>query len=122
MLLAQSFGGLIVFLALLLTVGRWGLDALMRRVMAQGSSVTAALTISLVAALTGGLITQFLRLEAILGALFARERDPERRGQHVEVSMQDPQRRDVRRRPSPEPTHTSCQGSIRRCREARPSP
>lgn len=67
-LLAQSFGGLIVFLALLLTVGRWALDALMRRVMAQGSSVTAALTISLVAALTGGLITQFLRLEAILGA------------------------------------------------------
>ncbi|MDH3247537.1 MAG: cation:proton antiporter [Acidimicrobiia bacterium] len=67
-LLAQSFGGLVVFLALLLTVGRWGLDWLMRRVMAQGSSVTAALTISLVAALTGGVITQFLRLEAILGA------------------------------------------------------
>lgn len=67
-LLAQSFGGLIVFLGLLLTVGRWALDALMRRIMAQGSSVTAALTISLVAALTGGLITQFLRLEAILGA------------------------------------------------------
>ncbi len=67
-LLAQSFGGLIVFLAALLTVGRWALDGLMRWVMSQGSSVTAALTISLVAALTGGLITQFLRLEAILGA------------------------------------------------------
>lgn len=67
-LLAQSFGGLIVFLAVVLTIGRWALDTLMRRVMAQGSSITAALTISLVAALTGGLITQFLRLEAILGA------------------------------------------------------
>lgn len=67
-LLAQSFGGLVVFLVLLLTVGRWALDLLMRRIMAHGSSVTAGLTISLVAALAGGMVTQFLRLEAILGA------------------------------------------------------
>ena len=67
-LMAQSFGGLVVFLALLVTVGRWALDGLMRWVMARGSSLSAALTISLVAAFTGGLVTQALRLEAILGA------------------------------------------------------
>lgn len=67
-LLAQSFGGLVVFLVLLLTLGRWFLDTLMRNVMDRGSSLTAALTISLVAAFVGGVVTQALRLEAILGA------------------------------------------------------
>lgn len=67
-LLAESFGGLVIFLALLLTVGRWALDRLMRWVLARGSSLSAALTISLVAAFIGGVVTQALRLEAILGA------------------------------------------------------
>lgn len=34
-------------------------------------------------------ITSHSMVEAILAALFARERDPERRGQHVEVSMHE---------------------------------
>ena len=63
-----SFGGLVVFIALGFTVIRWFLDWLFRSVMAAGSSTTAALSISLVAALIGGAITQALNLEAILGA------------------------------------------------------
>lgn len=66
--LARSLGGLILFLVIAATLGRWLIDQLFRRSMAQGSSVTAALTISLLAALAGGAVTQALRLEAILGA------------------------------------------------------
>lgn len=66
--LAVSFGGLLGFLLLLVTVGRWVLDGLMRVVLDLGSSTAAALTIILVSALAGGMITQALRLEAILGA------------------------------------------------------
>lgn len=68
--LAVSFIGLILFLILGFTVIRWILDRLFRYVMARGSSVTAAISITLVAALMGGAVTQFLNLEAILGAYF----------------------------------------------------
>ena len=68
--LAFSFTGLLIFLVLGFTIIRWILDQLFRYVMARGSSVTAAITITLVAALIGGAITQFLNLEAILGAYF----------------------------------------------------
>lgn len=67
-LLATSFGGLAIFLVLTITVGRWAMDSVFRWILDRGSSLTAALTISLVAALIGGVITQALRLEAILGA------------------------------------------------------
>lgn len=67
-LLATSFGGLALFLLFVVTLGRWALDTLMRWVLDRGSNVSAALTISLVAAFTGGVVTQALRLEAILGA------------------------------------------------------
>lgn len=63
-----SFGGLVVFVALGFTVVRWFLDWLFRFVMARGSSTTAALSITLVAALLGGAVTQALHVEAILGA------------------------------------------------------
>jgi Kef-type K+ transport system membrane component KefB/nucleotide-binding universal stress UspA family protein len=66
--LALSFGGLVVFLLASFTVIRWVIDRLFRYVMARGSSVTAALSITLVAALIGGSITQALHIEAILGA------------------------------------------------------
>lgn len=66
--LLTSFGGLALFIVLVVTVGRWALDGIFRWVLDRGSSLTAALTITLVAALTGGVITQALRLEAILGA------------------------------------------------------
>ncbi len=66
--LLGSFLGLVIFVTLAFTVVRWILDRLFRFVMASGSSVTAALSITLAAALFGGLTTQALRLEAILGA------------------------------------------------------
>lgn len=67
-LLATSFGGLALFLVLVITLGRWVLDSVMRWVLDHGSNVSAALTVSLMAALAGGVVTQALRLEAILGA------------------------------------------------------
>ncbi len=66
--LIRSFTGLILFVLFVVTLGRWFLDRLFRFVMAKGSSVTAAVTITLVAALVGGIVTQALNLEAILGA------------------------------------------------------
>lgn len=66
--LAISFVGLALFLLLGFTVLRWFMDRLFRYVMARGSSVTAAISITLVAALIGGSVTQALNLEAILGA------------------------------------------------------
>lgn len=66
--LAFSFVGLLIFLIVGFTVARWILDRLFRYVMARGSSITAAISITLVAALIGGAITQYLNLEAILGA------------------------------------------------------
>jgi Kef-type K+ transport system membrane component KefB len=66
--LAFSFGGLVVFLVLSFTVFRWVIDKLFRYVMARGSSITAALSITIVAALVGGAVTQALHIEAILGA------------------------------------------------------
>ncbi|MGB9359310.1 MAG: cation:proton antiporter [Acidimicrobiia bacterium] len=67
-LLARSFGGLVVFLAIAVTAGRWLLDRVMRYVLDRGSSVTAALTVAVLAAFIGGIVTQVLQLEAILGA------------------------------------------------------
>jgi Kef-type K+ transport system membrane component KefB len=66
--LAISFGGLVVFLIAAFTLIRWVIDRLFRYVMARGSSTTAALSITLVAALMGGAVTQALNIEAILGA------------------------------------------------------
>ena len=66
--LLVSLGGLVVFLIVAATAGRWLIDELFRRSLRGGSSVTAALTTTIVAALVGGAITQALHLEAILGA------------------------------------------------------
>lgn len=66
--LAISFGGLLLFLVLSFTVFRWFIDRLFRYVMSRGSSLTAALSITIVAALVGGAVTQALHIEAILGA------------------------------------------------------
>jgi Kef-type K+ transport system membrane component KefB len=66
--LGISFGGLLIFLVLSFTVFRWVIDRLFRFVMARGSSMTAALSITIVAALAGAAVTQALRIEAILGA------------------------------------------------------
>ncbi len=66
--LGISFGGLIVFLVAAFTVLRWVMDRIFRYVMARGSSMTAAMSITIVAALIGGAVTQALNIEAILGA------------------------------------------------------
>jgi Kef-type K+ transport system membrane component KefB len=66
--LGVSFGGLVIFLVLSFTVFRWVIDRLFKFVMAKGSSITAALSITIVAALVGGAVTQALHIEAILGA------------------------------------------------------
>jgi Kef-type K+ transport system membrane component KefB/nucleotide-binding universal stress UspA family protein len=66
--LARSFGGLVVLLAVAITAGRWLLDRVMRHVLDRGSSVTAAITVAVLAAFIGGIATQLLQLEAILGA------------------------------------------------------
>ncbi len=66
--LAVSFGGLVVFVLFLATVGRWIVDRIMKEVMNRGSSLAAALTVTIVTALLTGLVTQALHLEAILGA------------------------------------------------------
>jgi Kef-type K+ transport system membrane component KefB len=67
-LLARSFGGLVVLLALVITAGRWLLDRVMRYILDRGSSVSAALTVAILATFLGGIATQALQLEAILGA------------------------------------------------------
>ena len=66
--LAFSFGGLVVFLLLSFTILKWVIDRLFRYVMSRGSSTTAALSITIVAAIAGGAVTQALHIEAILGA------------------------------------------------------
>ena len=66
--LLTSLGGLVLFVALAATVGRWILNQAMRMALRKGQNVTAALTVSLVAAIAGGAVTHVLGLEAILGA------------------------------------------------------
>ena len=66
--LLASLGGLVLFVVLAATVGRWALDQSMRFALRRGRDVRAALTVGLVAAIAGGAVTQALGLEAILGA------------------------------------------------------
>ena len=66
--LLSSLGGLVLFVALAATAGRWILNQAMRLALRQGRNVRAGLTVSLVAALVGGAVTHILGLEAILGA------------------------------------------------------
>ena len=66
--LLSSLGGLVLFVALAATLGRWMLNQAMRLALRSGRNVRAGLTVSLVAALIGGAVTHALKLEAILGA------------------------------------------------------
>ena len=66
--LLASLGGLVLFLLVAATAGRWVLNQAMRVALRRGRNLRAALTVSLVAALAGGAATQALGLEAILGA------------------------------------------------------
>ncbi len=66
--LLTALGGLVVFVGLAATVGRWLLNQAMRLALRGGANLEAALTVSLVAAIAGGAVTHALGLEAILGA------------------------------------------------------
>ncbi len=63
-----SFGGLAIFVLFVFTLGRRLIDALFKFVLARGSEVAAGVSIAVVAALAGGVVTQALHVEAILGA------------------------------------------------------
>lgn len=63
-----SFGGLAIFVVFMFTLGRRLLDNLFRAVLARGSDLVAGVSIAVVAGILGGVITQALHVEAILGA------------------------------------------------------
>jgi len=63
-----SFGGLAVFVVLTFTVGTWAFDRLFRAVLSRGSDLTAGLSIAILVGIAGGVVTQALGVEAILGA------------------------------------------------------
>jgi Kef-type K+ transport system membrane component KefB len=66
--LLTALGGLVLFVALTATIGKWLLNQAMRLALRSGWNLRAALTVTLVAAIGGGAITHVLGLEAILGA------------------------------------------------------
>lgn len=69
--LAFTVGGVVIFFIAAFTVGQRGVDAALRRVRIGGDDPLAGLTVILVTALTFGVITQWLHVEAVLGAFVA---------------------------------------------------
>ena len=69
--LAFTVVGLLVFFLLAFTLGQRLVDASLRRVRAKGNDPLAGLTVVLTTALGFGLITQWLHVEAVLGAFVA---------------------------------------------------
>ncbi len=69
--LAFTVGGVIIFFVAAFTIGQKAVDHSLRRVRANGDDALAGLTVILVTALTFGVITQWLHVEAVLGAFVA---------------------------------------------------
>lgn len=69
--ISQTVGGLVVFLALALTVGQRAIDFGLRYVRRNGRNLPGALTVSVLAMLVFGVITQAIGVEAVLGAFVA---------------------------------------------------
>lgn len=69
--LAFTLVGLVVFFLLAFTLGQRAVDASLRRVRATGNDALAGLTVVLTTALGFGLVTQWLHVEAVLGAFVA---------------------------------------------------
>lgn len=69
--LAFTVGGVIIFFVLAFTLGQKLVDQSLRRVRANGDDALAGLTVVLVTALVFGVITQWLHVEAVLGAFVA---------------------------------------------------
>ena len=69
--LAFTVIGVTVFFVLAFTVGQRLVDVSLRRVRANGDSALSGLTVVLITALSFGVITQWLHVEAVLGAFVA---------------------------------------------------
>ena len=69
--LAFTVIGVAVFFALAFTVGQRAVDRALRSVRSKGDDPLAGLTVVLITALTFGVITQWLHVEAVLGAFVA---------------------------------------------------
>ncbi|NNE73696.1 MAG: universal stress protein [Acidimicrobiales bacterium] len=69
--LAITLGGLVIFFGFAFTLGQRAVDSALRRVRANGDDPLAGLSVILVTALTFGVITQWLHVEAVLGAFVA---------------------------------------------------
>lgn len=69
--LARSIGGLIVFVVLAFTVGRRAIDRVLRRVRERSTRASALVGVIAIIALGAGVITQWLGVEAVLGAFIA---------------------------------------------------
>jgi Kef-type K+ transport system membrane component KefB len=69
--LAFTVGGVTIFFILAFTVGQRIVDASLRRVRASGGDALSGLTVVLITALAFGVITQWLHVEAVLGAFIA---------------------------------------------------
>jgi Kef-type K+ transport system membrane component KefB len=63
--------GMLAFVVLALTVGQRAVDSMLRRVRSEGSNVSGALTVAVMFMLGFGVITQWLGVEAVLGAFVA---------------------------------------------------
>jgi Kef-type K+ transport system membrane component KefB/nucleotide-binding universal stress UspA family protein len=69
--LVLAVGGLVFFLVGAFTLGRRGVDALLRLVRVRGGGVAGGLTAVVLVALASGVLTHALGLEAVLGAFIA---------------------------------------------------
>ncbi len=69
--LAITIVGLIVFFVAAFTIGQRVVDQSLRRVRAGGEQALAGLTVVLITALAFGVVTQWLHVEAVLGAFVA---------------------------------------------------
>ncbi len=69
--LAITVGGLVIFFLLAFTVGQRLVDHSLQRLRATGNNPMTGLTIVLVTALSFGVVTQWLHVEAVLGAFVA---------------------------------------------------
>jgi Kef-type K+ transport system membrane component KefB len=69
--LGLSVAGLVVFLVLAFTLGRRAVDALLRAVRVRRAGVAGGLTAVLLVALSSGVLTHALGLEAVFGAFIA---------------------------------------------------
>jgi Kef-type K+ transport system membrane component KefB/nucleotide-binding universal stress UspA family protein len=69
--LAFTVVGVAIFFGLAFTVGQRAVDRALRNVRSKGDDPLAGLTVVLITALTFGVITQWLHVEAVLGAFVA---------------------------------------------------